>query len=84
MPLILVLILLPFIYILSLAGVPVLQVFGRTIFFLESTRNHLGPVVEGIFIVLGVMLIAACFTNKKVFWFGLLPVLLITSIIGRW
>lgn len=84
MPLVLILILLPIIYLFSWIVAPFLYVGGRVMFFVEGVSAHMGSGFRYAVIIGLVMLIAASLKSWKIFWYVLVPVLAVMVYIGAW
>lgn len=84
MRLILVLLLLPFIQIFGWFATPFVWLFGHSMFFVEGLRMHLGSWAEFAYIAAIITLVVYCGKSSKFFWFGLLPFLIVSALIGRW
>jgi hypothetical protein len=84
MQLVFILLILPFIYLLSLAAGPVVWIGGRAMMFAEAMREHFGVFGEYVFFLAIVVLVVYCFKSVKYLFFGLLPLLVVAALIGRW
>lgn len=79
----LVMMLLPVIYVLAWLVSPVLIALYSVLKVAEEIRANFGGVAAGTFQVGLITIVALAVQSKRWFWFGLLPVLVITCLVDR-
>jgi hypothetical protein len=83
MQLLFILALLPFIYLLAWVASPLLYAVYSIGIVAEKVHNQFGPFVQFVFFDIFIVLIVFCGWSRRVFWFGLLPLILACSVIAH-